>query len=349
MNVTATGAVSGTNFIGIDAYQDASGGSMTIAAGDITSNYSAIYVRNYGSGALTVTVNGTVNGANVAGIQARTFAANQSNITLNTGASVSGGTGSAILNNDGNSTTTVNAGASVTGSFNLNGGTDEVIFDGGDFSGVTTINGGSGTDNVTFRNVTGNVSGGTMVNIEGVIVDTGSDISINGTVEANVAVNGGGQLSAGSSPGLLSIVGNLDLGVGSTTLVELGGLLGGTNYDQIDVSDDLGTGPIEGIATLAAGAIIDVDFFGGFVAGIGDKFDIIIADDIVGDVGTLIFDFSDAALAFGLDWTASIVSLEGGRESLQIVAISEPAPLATFLTGLLGLFGIGRKKGLIKA
>jgi hypothetical protein len=77
---------------------------------------------------------------------------------------------------------TVNAGASVTGSLNLNGGTDDVIFDGGDFSGVTTINGGSGADSVTFRNVARNIAGGTMINIEDVIVDTGADISINETV-----------------------------------------------------------------------------------------------------------------------------------------------------------------------
>jgi len=64
---------------------------------------------------------------------------------------------------------------------------------------VTTINGGSGTDSVTFRNVAGNIAGGTMINIEDVIVDIGADISINGTVEANVAVNSGGQISAGSS------------------------------------------------------------------------------------------------------------------------------------------------------
>lgn len=209
---------------------------------------------------------------------------------------------------------------------------------------MTTINGGSGMDSVTFRNVAGNIAGGTMINIEDVIVDIGADISINGTVEANVAVNSGGQISAGSSPGLLSVVGNLDLGVDSTTLVELGGLIGGVNYDRIDVTDDPGTGSIEGLASLAAGAIFDIDFFGGFVAGLGDSFDIVVADDIVGDINTLVFDFSDAALGLGLHWETTIVSVDGGRDALRIHAIPEPAPLAALLTGLLGFFGLKRQK-----
>jgi hypothetical protein len=131
--------------------------------------------------------------------------------------------------------------------------------------------------------------------------------------------------------------------------VELGGLIGGVNYDRIDVTDDPGTGSIEGIATLAAGAIFDIDFFGGFVAGAPNFFDIIVADSIVGDVGTLIFDFSGAPIASHLNWSASIVSLTDGREALRIIAIPEPTPLAPLATGLLGFFGLKRRKRLFRS
>jgi hypothetical protein len=46
------------------------------------------------------------------------------------------------------------------------------------------------------------------------------------------------------------IVGNLDLGVSSTSLNELGGLVAGAEYDQMDVSYDIGMAFVEGIAIL---------------------------------------------------------------------------------------------------
>ncbi len=131
----------------------------------------------------------------------------------------------------------------------------------------------------------------------------------------------------------------------STTLFELEGLTAGTQYDRIDVS--------AGVATLTAGATLDIDFFGIFAAGLGDIFDVIVADDIVADLNTLAFDFTDALLAAGQVWTASLFTFSGGlndgREALRLsvvteesLTIAEPSSVVLLLSGLFGLIRLRR-------
>ena len=81
-----------------------------------------------------------------------------------------------------------------------------------------------------------------------------------GLLNADVSVTAGGTPGPDNSPGLLSIVGNLDLGVSSTTLTELGG----------------------------------------FSASLADTFDILVADSISAYINTLTFDFTNADLTEGL-------------------------------------------------
>tara|TARA_B100000676_G_scaffold285127_1_gene313443 strand:- start:40349 stop:41026 length:678 start_codon:yes stop_codon:yes gene_type:complete len=111
--------------------------------------------------------------------------------------------------------------------------------------------------NTFYTTTSGTVANGVISNFEDVIIDTGSNVSLKGALDADVAVNSGATVSAGNSPGLLNIVGNLDLGVSSTTLFELAGLTPGVEvggYDVIDVADDPGTGgTTEGVATIAGG------------------------------------------------------------------------------------------------
>ena len=95
------------------------------------------------------------------------------------------------------------------------------------------------------------------------------------TINADLVVNDGGTLGPGSSPGLMSIIGDLNSGAGSSMQIEHGGLLAGTEYDQTDVSDDPETtGSAEGIATLNAGANFNIDFFSGYVAEVVYTFDV---------------------------------------------------------------------------
>jgi hypothetical protein len=334
-------------------------GAITLGAGtdSLTFNggtFTGVTSFDGGTGTDSLTfsnVTGSVAGGNVVGME---------NVTANYGASMAfTGTLSAT-------SLTASGGAAITGAIAMDGGNNSVTFDNGDFSGVTSFNGGAGTDSLTFRNLTGALAGGTVSGIENVTIGSGGTVSVSGTLDtdtvtvigtlggtgilnADVSVQAGGTLSAGNSPGLLSIVGNLDLGVSSTTLIELAGTTAETEYDVIDVANDPATDPtIEGIATLAAGAILDIDFFGGFDAALGDVFDVLIADTINGDINSLSFDFTNALLAAGLEWEVSIVALSGGlndgRDALRLtVILPEPASLPLFAAGLLGLLGWRRR------
>lgn len=202
----------------------------------------------------------------------------------------------------------------------------------------------------------------------GSFTQSGGSLTVNGSLtQASVAINGGtlggsgtirsaltvagGTVGPGNSPGLLTIFGDADFMAGSTLAFELGGLLFGTGYDRIDVADDGSTAPVEGTATIAAGTQFDIDFFGGFTAGLGDEFDVLVADEIEGALlSMMLFDFTGATLGTGLTWDFNIVDFGGGREALRLsVASTEtgeiPAPpmAALFVLCLAGL-GYARRK-----
>ena len=150
---------------------------------------------------------------------------------------------------------------------------------------------------------------------------------------------------------MLSIVGNLDLGVTSSTLVKIAGLTPGVEvggHDVIDVS--------AGTATLLAGATVDIDFFAGFIAGFGDSFDVLVADDIIGDLNTLNFDFTGALLGSGFTWSTELFTYTGGanigRETLRLTVLADagavPEPSSMFLlgAGMFGLWRVRRRRNL---
>ena len=85
----------------------------------------------------------------------------------------------------------------------------------------------------------------------------------------------------------------------------------------------------------------------------------LIADTILGDANTLNFDFTNALLALGLEWSAAIVDNGVGRNALRLtvgglsltapaagdtIALPEPSGIALFVGGLLGLIGLGRRR-----
>jgi hypothetical protein len=351
--IIANGSVTGTSGYGILA-STGGGGSLSItvaSGGSVSGGASGIYSSAYNSTA-AITISGTVSGGSRAGIDVNQAAAGGvTNISLNSGANVSATSGIAIsdgiynsgsgtYNYDTTANVTVNAGATVTGAINLGDGTDSVTFNGGSIAGVTVIDGGNGTDAVTFTNGSANVMSSQITNVENFTIGSGGTVNFDGALTSNVTVQNGGILSAGSSPGLMTIAGDLGLDSGSTTLVEIGGLTAGTDYDQIDVSDT---------ATLTAGAIFDIDFFSGFTAGLGDFFDVLVADVFVGALDDLTFDFSGAGLGSGLDWEVSFVAAGGTLEALRLTvvagdtgAVPEPGSMVLLGIGMLGLLGIRR-------
>jgi hypothetical protein len=209
--VTSNGAVSGSR--GIAVTNTAIGTNITITANDnVTGDTQGISVTHNGTGTLSVTASGVVTGGTAEGIRTATGVGKQTYITLNSGAAVSSAVGLAITNDEGNSTTLVNTGAGVTGAINLGDGTDSLTFDGGDFSAVTAFDGGVGTDDsLTFRNVTGSVTGGSVISMENVTVGSGADITASGILETqNLTVDGsltGNNLAiSNSSTGALNVM-----------------------------------------------------------------------------------------------------------------------------------------------
>ena len=233
------------------------------------------------------------------------------------------------------STGTVN----VTGAGSTwNAGTNLFIGTDVDFGTATALgNGGTGLVNVA--------SGGALTAGSIYVGDTGTLSGGGGTITANLTLEGG-TLAPGNSPGLMQIVGNLDLGVSSITLIELGGLVAGSTYDLIDVTDNLATGSVEGVATLLAGAIFDIDYFGAFTASFGNAFDVLVADDIVVADLSLV-SFLLPALTGGLAWSQAIVGLDDGREALRLEVVSgeavpAPATLLLLLPAVFVLAGMRR-------
>jgi hypothetical protein len=187
-SVAATGQVTGTNLTGL--YARNYGADLTISVTSVTGGADGIDANNVDdTGTLAVDVDGTVisNRAAGVGIRTSTGAGKQTNLTLNSGAGVSAATGNAVTNDAGNSTTLVNAGASVTGTISL-----------------------------TFRNVTGAVAGGSVTGMENMVVDTGSDITFSGMLST-------GQLDAtntGSGSLQVTLTGTIDGTMGAGILAD---------------------------------------------------------------------------------------------------------------------------------
>ena len=216
--VMATGA----SGIGIDA--SAAGGDVTISAAAVTGSGSGInvaatgagnvsisatgavkgtgndgiFVDHDGDGATTVTVTTAVTGgtgANVAAI--RTDAQSNSSVTilLNNGAAVgttTAGTANAIIGSAGNTSVTVNTGASIAGKVKLGGGTDTLTFLGGTFSNITEFDGGAGAgDTLTF-------SKGDTASLHATVVSTGLKGWESVIVESGATISGGITLAADS-------------------------------------------------------------------------------------------------------------------------------------------------------
>ena len=94
-------------------------------------------------------------------------------------------------------------------------------------------------------------SGGRLVTAGGVEVGAGDQLSGSGAIAGNVIVRAGGQVSPGSSIGVVSTdVGDVRLLENAIYIVEIGGAQPGTQYDQLSVQ---GTVDVEGAILSLSG------------------------------------------------------------------------------------------------
>ncbi|MGR8919141.1 MAG: hypothetical protein ACU85V_05940, partial [Gammaproteobacteria bacterium] len=152
----------------------------------------------------------------------------------------------------------------------------------------------------------------------------GGSLSGSGQINGDV-VNTGGTVNAGDSPGTLTIAGDYAQGPGGTLLVEIAG----TGAGLFDVLLVGGQASLDG--TLA------VSLIGTPTIGIGDTFDVLVADTIVGafdnaqvSAGSALFDIAI------IDGVSDIVRLT------SLTAVPLPAP-AWLLLGALPVLAARRR------
>ena len=198
-------------------------------------------IRNTGTGIFNIVPTTFTNTGNVRASAGGIAIPTTTNLTNFAGSTLTGGTWEAVGTGNLNfGTRTINsiaAGTTVT----LDGA-------GSVFAAVNTVTANAGTFNVlngraftvsggTLTN-TGTVQIGTTATVTGVINTTGDGTVMgNGTVVGNVGFSGtGNTLRPGTSPGHLTVTGNLTLNAGTTYVAEVNGTTVGSQYDRVTVN-----------------------------------------------------------------------------------------------------------------
>lgn len=234
--------------------------------------------------------------------------------TIDNGIVLSGGT--ATVNN----TADVTLSGNITGAGGLTKTGASILTLGGTdgFTGSTNVNAG----NLLVNGVLSATSNTTVA--------SGATLGGSGSISSNVTVNSGGTLSPGSSPGTLTINGDLTMASGSTLAVEINGATAGTGYDQVIVN-----GTVD-----VSGASLSVTH--GYVAGSGDVYNIIVNDAADAVTGTFSGLSEGATLLAGGNstvLTASYIGATGNDITLTapvnpvVTSVSSSTPNGTYKIG----------------
>lgn len=173
------------------------------------------------------------------------------------------------------------------------------------------------------------VEPGARLQTQTLVLYRNAELSGGGEVVGNVQVLGG-TVAPGMSPGWLTIDGNLSLGNG-TLVIELGGLIAGSQYDVLGVLGtlDLGTG-----STLELGAV------NGFAPQADQGFAFLRA-------GTLNGSFSTLVDHTGLNLTLADLQSANGVFGINLAAaVPEPDSRALLVVGLVGVGMLLRRRRL---
>jgi len=175
------------------------------------------------------------------------------------------------------------------------------------------------------------VTAGTLLvdgSIASPVTVTGGTLGGGGSIAGNVDIQTGGSISAGDSPGHLTIDGQYSQT--GHMLVEISGLDRGLDpgYDWIQVTGGHGA---------AVDGPVDIQLLGGFMPASGDAFDVLTAADIQVGPG---FSLNGPPLLPAQYWDYRIVDPwpgPGGGMALEVfVGVPEPASLLLAMVGLAG-------------
>jgi len=281
IDVTGTATATATGAMGDAVYVDARTGpakAMDITVANATGGRNGIFVNTVwesrGDDDVTITVTGNIQGGAATdnwGIWANSYHA-FTHINVKNGATVGSLGGNAIMNVDSDSHVVVEDGATVNGRVNLGWGDDKLDLYGG-FSGITSLDGDSGTDTLQlFNSADASHAGGDILNWDIFNIDnsqlklTGDSLSVGSVSDTitGVFLTDTSILDVGGQS--FALFSNLDLAAGTTFVA-------------------LGTGT--GISTIAgqlnnAGT---VSLTGG---GAGDRLG--IGSNYIGDGGTILLE-----------------------------------------------------------
>ena len=190
------------------------------------------------------------------------------------------------------------------------------------------------------------VGGGSSLLRQGDYVQTAGATTVDGTLEVTglIDIQGGtfggggmiignvrnsGETSPGSSPGLLTINGDLELAPASTFLAEIDGVTPVDEYDVLDVS---------GTATLAGS--MEIILAPDYAPADGRTFDVLIAGTILGEFDTVVPP-GRADLIWDVDYLLDPTDDDMVR--ISVTVIPEPS---TLLIAIAGIVAIVRRRNL---
>jgi len=161
-----------------------------------------------------------------------------------------------------------------------------------------------------------------------ITVHDGATLEGSGTV-GDVAVADGGSLAPGSSPGMLTVGGDLALDSGSTLAIEINGTVAGTGHDQIYLSDSLATLTLND-PTLSISL--------GFTPSMSDVFTIVTGFGTLAGTGTF------NGLTDGAQFVVNTTTFEIDYDTTDITLTVVPEPGALGTMGLLVAAALLRRR-----
>ena len=244
ITVNAAGAVSASGTVGIDVMAGETAGAVTVTAGAVSGQQTAVKINHArdgaidvrttgavssqqssaiavvaaGTGAVSVVANGTVTGGSQGAAIDVAAHGSSTTIVLNSGVTISAVSGIAIANDHHDSSVTVNTGATVSGTIALGGGVDTLTLGSAAF-GRSVLDGGidqgdtdTSVDVLTINGGTFQVFGRGLINWESIVLGAAATGTVDGSrtlVADNISLQGAFSLVDRVANDSLNITGNL--------------------------------------------------------------------------------------------------------------------------------------------